>query len=221
MTLQSYATRRVHLCRIPQPHVAWVTSITDRPSTYFEKCKGSALFVPSRSLPAMERDEYDTVEGTQIDGYSPALDVLLWQFGRDWMGHTQENYALLAAPDEEVFYVLNGNIYLIHSFDEMMQGFPDDCNIHWRSFPQREQKAFESLLLFLRQTEIVVIGDVKQPAQSFLENYAIPTTHETQRERDWGRGNSLLKIERQADESLMIRFATMFSVLYGFDTDDD
>jgi hypothetical protein len=172
-------------------------------------------------MPRGEVHEYKTVEGTQIEGYSPALDVLLWQFGRDWCGYPQENSALLAAPSEEVFYALHGDIYLIQSFEQMVQGFPDDCNVHWRSFPQREQKAFESLLLFLRQTGIVVTDDVLQPSQSLLENYSIPTTHETQRRRDWGRGNSLLKIEQQSDGSLMIRFATVFSILYGFDADDD
>jgi hypothetical protein len=172
-------------------------------------------------MPSIEAAEYKTVEGTRIASYSPALDVLLWQFGRDWMGHPQENYTLLAAPREEVFYALHGDIYLIQSCEQMVQGFPDDCNVHWRSFPQREQRAFESLLLFLRQTGIVITDDVLQPSQSFLENYAIPTTHETQRGRDWGRGNSLLKIEQQSDGSLMIRFATVFSILYGFDADDD
>src|SRR5262249_3394939 len=151
------------------------------------------------------------VEGTRIDGYTAALDVLLWQFGRDWMGHPQENSALLAAPREDVFSVLHGDIYLIQSFDEMMQGVPDDCNIHFRSFPQRERKAFESLLLFLRQIEVIVTDTcVGQPAQSFLTNYALPTTCETQQRKHWGRGDSLLKIEQQPDGSLMIRFATVF-----------
>ena len=221
MTLRDCTTSGLHLCRIPRSRVAWVTSITDRPSTYFEKCGGSALFVPSSSMPRVEVDEYDTVEGTRIENYSPALDVLLWQFGRDWMGHVQENYALLAAPDEDVFYVLNGDIYLIQSSDEMVQGLPDDCNVNFRSFPLHERKAFESLLLFLRQIEVVIMYDVKSPAQSFIEQYSIPIRRSAHQREHWGRGDSLLKIEQLPDGSPMIRLATVFSVLSGFDMDDD
>jgi hypothetical protein len=135
------------------------------------------------------------------------------------MGHPEEKYALLAAPKEEVFYTLHGSIYLIQSFDEMVQRFPDDCNVHWRSFPQHERKAFQSLLSFLRQREVVVLDDVRQPA--FFKKYAIATTNVGQPGRDWGRGNSLLKIEQQPDGSLVVRLATVFTILYGFDTDDD
>lgn len=207
------------LCVIPQRQTAWATAIMDKPQTYFEGCKGSTLFAPLRDIPHSLVSDYVQVQGTRIDGYTSDLDVLLWQFGRNWMGHPREQYALIAAPQQEVFSVFNGTIYLVQAPELIEQKLPDDCNVHWRGFPQKESGAFAQLLSFLRQTEVSVLESVAEvPAISFLRAHEIPLTKEQR--TTWGSGDSLLKVEQDLHGNRIIRLATIFTVLYGFDDND-
>jgi hypothetical protein len=192
-----------------------------KPSSYFDGCTGNALFAPTSDFSRTQRGEWRSVPGTRIDGYFPDLGVLIWQFARLWMGHPRERYALIAAPEEEVYFAFHGKICLVGSPEEMVAALPEDCNLHWRSFQQRPQ-GLDSLVALLRLTGVCVPeeGESDHAGLAALGQLGVPIRREGKRQR-CGRGDSLLRIETQANGETVARLATGFAMWYGIDMDDD
>jgi len=209
------------LLLIPNRSKQWATMVMDKPGSYFDGCTGNALFAPTSDFSRAQRGEWRSVPGTRIDGYSPELGVLIWQFARLWMGHPEERYALIAAPEEEVFSAFHGEICLVGSPQLQAAVFPGDCNLHWRSFHQCEQ-GIEALVALLRLTGVrVPEGGEGDPAGVSVLGQLGVLTHRDGKPARCGRGDSLLYIEAQENEGIVARLLTGFSMGYGIDMDDD
>jgi hypothetical protein len=207
------------LLLMPQRHTQWALSVCDMPYEYFDGCAGNALFVPAQRMPRSQASEYARFSGTRIDGFVPEFTALLWQFGRLWMGHIAERYALIAASVEEVHAAFHGDIFLVTSAQEIVSALPEDCNLHWRSFQQHNQN-LEVLLAFLRQSEVCVQESPSNPSPlATLRKFGVPIRPIAERER-CGRGDSLLFLEVDASGAIVARLATAFSIMHGIEDDD-
>jgi hypothetical protein len=209
------------LLLIPNRGKQWAATVMGKPGSYFDGCTGNALFAFNADFSRAQRGEWRSVPGTRIDGYFPELGVLIWQFARLWMGHPGERYALIAAPEEEVFFAFHGEICLVGSPQMLVAALPEDCNLHWRSFHQRDH-GLDPLLALLRLTGVRVFeeGEDDPVGLSALEQLGVPTRRDGKPPR-CGRGDSLLRIEARANGEIVARLATGFSLWYGIDMDDD
>jgi hypothetical protein len=209
------------LLLIPARSKQWATTVMGKPGSYFDDCTGNALFAPNADFSRAQRGEWRSVPGTRIGGYFPELGALIWQFARLWMGHPEERYALVAAPEEEVSYAFHGEICLVGSPQTLVATFPENCNLHWRSFHQRDQ-GLDPLLALLRLTGVRVPegGEGDSTGLAVLGQLGVPT-HRDGKPARCGRGDSLLQIEAQENEGIVARLATGFAMQYGMDLDDD
>jgi len=84
--IHSGETTALQLSIIPDYQCDRLVQLLDKLETLFEDKTGSSVLVPTHDLPFHMRDEYPSVPGTRVEGYTTKLDVFFWQFGRPWMG---------------------------------------------------------------------------------------------------------------------------------------
>lgn len=219
----------LELSIIPESSQDWAAMLLDGEGAFFEGQTGNALLVPTRDLPGSYRHEFPTVSGTCIEQYTPVLDVFLWQFGRVWMGLPGEQKAYIAAPREHVHGALNDDIYLISNPEAIVRAFPDDCNLHWRSFLSTkqglttpEQSPFAQLVRLLQKAGVVLPETERADSlMDFCQRWSIPLSQRAGSvPRTSLSATTFLWLVPHPNDQWMARLGTIFDCQYGIDLDD-
>ncbi len=218
------ALTSLELCLLPE-RLRETLALTLGNEDYLAEHTGNALLIPNNELPYAYRGEYPTISGTRIENYTPVLDVFCWQFAREWMGLPAANTAYIAAPRTHVYGALADDIYLVSSPEAIVRAFPDDCNLHWRSFSSIQQSLttpdqapFVQLVCLLQQAGVVLPETEHiRSLTDFCQHWSIPLRQQAGSvPRHSLSATTFLWLVPQANNQWMASLGTLFDCAYGF-----